>query len=235
MNIGYKKLQNGLIAELEILGENNEKRKNVVVKEMAKYRCSEVKVLSITDIDGILYDIGFSMYKWSFSYEVGKIIKTNYDTNIENVCSEGIHYFKNKERALRYYETVMSDNFTGKYEKFYDNGVLEFEKNYKNGLLDGCYTRRHENGVVSVRKHYINGLLDGIYESWYDNSKIHFKEHYINDKRDGESLGWYNNGQLSWQKHYKNGRLDGECKRWNLDGTLEYIKNYKDGEFIVES
>jgi hypothetical protein len=45
--IGYKKLQGGWIAKLQIIGQNNEHRKDIVNSQTAKYRCDKALVLEI--------------------------------------------------------------------------------------------------------------------------------------------------------------------------------------------
>jgi len=79
-HIGYKKLRDNLIAELEIIGCNNEKRLDIRDPINAKYRCSKVHVLSIKDHEGKSYEEGKSIYDERFIYKVGGIIiETEYE------------------------------------------------------------------------------------------------------------------------------------------------------------
>ena len=132
MNIGYKKLQNGYIAELEILGKTNENRRHIENPQYAKYRTSKVKVLKIfkNERRGIKQMNG--LYDKNFVYGVGKEIHVaNYDENMNNVCSQGIHYFKTLEQAKMW--KLNLDNYTGKYIEWYDNGNKWYEREYKDG------------------------------------------------------------------------------------------------------
>lgn len=70
-----------------------------------KCRCSEARVLSITNLDGTPADIleAFSAYDENFVYKVGDIVKVdNFDKNRWNECSTGIHFFITRQEAVDY-------------------------------------------------------------------------------------------------------------------------------------
>ncbi len=70
-----------------------------------KCRCSKAKVLEIQHIDGTLCDSieVMSDHDNSFVYKVGKIVSVdNFDGNIFNECSSGIHFFIAREMAVKY-------------------------------------------------------------------------------------------------------------------------------------
>ena len=98
--IGYKKCRNNLIVELEILEDAY--RCSATSK---KCRCSKAKVLSITNLDGSesKSDVAVSKYDSSFVYRIGGTVEvTNFDQNRWNECSTGIHFFMNREDAVKY-------------------------------------------------------------------------------------------------------------------------------------
>ena len=98
--IGYKKCRNDLIVELEI--PEDAYRCSATSK---KCRCSKAKVLSITNLDGSesKSDVAVSKYDSSFVYRIGETIEvTDFDQNRWNECSTGIHFFMNREDAVKY-------------------------------------------------------------------------------------------------------------------------------------
>ena len=98
--IGYKKCRNNLIVELEIPEDAH--RCSATSK---KCRCSKAKVLSITNLDGSesKSDVAVSKYDSSFVYRIGETIEvTDFDQNRWNECSTGIHFFMNREDAIKY-------------------------------------------------------------------------------------------------------------------------------------
>lgn len=98
--IGYKKCRNNLIVELEI--PEDAYRFSATSK---KCRCSKAKVLSITNLDGSesTSDVAISKHDSSFVYRIGETVEvTDFDQNRWNECSTGIHFFMNREDAVKY-------------------------------------------------------------------------------------------------------------------------------------
>ena len=98
--IGYKKCRNNLIVELEI--PEDAYRCSATSK---KCRCSKAKVLSITNLDGSesTSDVAVSKHDSSFVYRIGETVEvTDFDQNRWNECSTGIHFFMNREDAVKY-------------------------------------------------------------------------------------------------------------------------------------
>ena len=98
--IGYKKCRNNLIVELEI--PEDAYRCSATSK---KCRCSKAKVLSITNLDGSESKSGVAVSKYdsSFVYRIGETVEvTDFDQNRWNECSTGIHFFMNREDAIKY-------------------------------------------------------------------------------------------------------------------------------------
>ena len=98
--IGYKKCRNNLIVELEI--PDDAYRCSATSK---KCRCSKAKVLSITNLDGSesTSDVAVSKHDSSFVYRIGETVEvTDFDQNRWNECSTGIHFFMNREDAVKY-------------------------------------------------------------------------------------------------------------------------------------
>ena len=97
---GFKKLQNGYIAHIEI----PDTAERVGGLTGRKCRAESAIVLSITDSDGeyVFFPVG-SQYDSDFMYEVGKTVTPdawNSDERIE--CSQGIHFFLSLSEAETY-------------------------------------------------------------------------------------------------------------------------------------
>ena len=98
--IGYKKCRNNLIVKLEI--PEDAYRCSATSK---KCRCSKAKVLSITNLDGSesTSNVAVSKHDSSFVYRIGETVEvTDFDQNRWNECSTGIHFFINREDAVKY-------------------------------------------------------------------------------------------------------------------------------------
>jgi len=69
-----------------------------------KCRCSEAKVLEFYNLDGSVFDGEvISKYNPKFEYRKGEIIYPNsFDEDRWNECSNGIHFFMNRQEAIDY-------------------------------------------------------------------------------------------------------------------------------------
>src|SRR5271170_5380155 len=105
--------------------KTNECRKDVVDKNYAKFRADKLRVVKIINTNKptltkkYITHRGPNMVKTK--YVVNKIVESNeYDDNIDNVYSNGIHYFKTLLPA--YYYRDIPDKYNGKWIFWHDNG-----------------------------------------------------------------------------------------------------------------
>ncbi len=107
--IGWKKAK--------IQGEEDNHYRKVIVKleipasakrssaTTRKCRCDKAKVLEIYNLDGTIAKERqcLSCYDNDFIYEVGKVVKVDdFNEDRWNECSQGIHFFINRQEAIRY-------------------------------------------------------------------------------------------------------------------------------------
>ena len=98
--IAWKKLANGLIVKLKILTDSKRSRANG-----DKCRCDKALVLEFQNSDGSKSDLKtYTNNSYAeCTYTVGKIVKADkWDENRWNVCSNGIHFFLDRENAVNY-------------------------------------------------------------------------------------------------------------------------------------
>ena len=157
-HIGYKKCQDGRIVKLEIIGQHNENRKDIVDKNFARIRCSEARVLDIYDMydSRIKYSEAFGLHDRTFSYRRGEIVKSDhFDLDLEQVCSNGIHYYLSEEPAI--FWNIPKDR-DGMHKKFYQNGQIARVYNRKNGKFDGIYEEFDHDGKIRKRCTYKDSI-----------------------------------------------------------------------------
>ena len=96
--IGYKKAKDCIV---KLLIMEDSKRSSAT---SIKCRCDKAKVLDIEKIDSSeKVESVPSNYNNDFVYRVGEIVKVdNFDENRWNECSTGIHFFMNKQNAIKY-------------------------------------------------------------------------------------------------------------------------------------
>lgn len=96
--VGYKKASDKIVV-LEITADA--KRSSATT---AKCRCNKAVVLRIENLDGTPADISeiASNYDPNFIYKIGEIVEVpDFDENRWNECSAGIHFFLNKDNAIK--------------------------------------------------------------------------------------------------------------------------------------
>ena len=96
--IGYKKAGKYIV---KLLIMEDSKRNSATT---LKCRCDKAKVLDIEEIGtGEKVESTPSDYDINFVYKVGEIVKVDdFDENRWNECSSGIHFFMNKQNAIKY-------------------------------------------------------------------------------------------------------------------------------------
>ena len=144
----------------------NEMRKDIFDIKRAQYRGNKFKVIDIISKVGIknkkekenqinnIQEIS-SDYDSKFVYRKNEIVKCNdYDTNIVQECSSGIHYYLSWNSA--YYHRLdkilleKDTQYTGKDYLWYYNGKILTETNYVNGKLQGEEKSWHINGKIKT-------------------------------------------------------------------------------------
>ena len=100
MFIGFKKARGGYIVVLEI--PEDAKRLSATSR---KCRCDKAKVLEIQTMDGSKAGVTEvrSSYDYDFIYRIGETVSVdNFNEDRWNECSEGIHFFINRQEAVDY-------------------------------------------------------------------------------------------------------------------------------------
>ena len=68
-----------------------------------KCRCDKAQVLEITDLEGNVFEVACSSYKNEFVYRVGETVEVDdFYTDRFQECAAGIHFFVDREAAIRY-------------------------------------------------------------------------------------------------------------------------------------
>ena len=118
----------------------------------------------------------------------------------------------------------------GLHQRWYENGKLESEIQYKNGQYHGSRKQYYSNGKLASEGNFVNGKEDGTNKFWNEEGLL-IRELYFNfGKREGQTRGWYVNEQLHFQLNFNEDKLDGTSKIWHENGQLMYNFAFKKGE-----
>lgn len=106
---------------------------------------------------------------------------------------EGIVYVKGEKKP-----------YTGVIENYDLNGVLKIRNRYKKGKLDD-FTEYYENGKLQKDVMYKNGIKEGLYREYYEDGKLQKQGRYKNDVEEGSYREYYEDGTLAEEIIYERG------------------------------
>ena len=135
--------------------------------------------------------------------------------------------------------------------KWYKNGQMWSEGNFKNDIKDGLWTFWYENGqkrqegtykdnIPISEKHWTeDGLDNGEFILYDKNGDVWLKGNLNNNKFDGEFIeyGYFGGRDIYHKrslKNYRYGKLEGEYIYYFDTGDVNVIGNYKDGKLDGE-
>lgn len=158
----YKSCGNNIVVLKKLLQtRTNEKRKNIHDVRFAKFRADTLQVICIFSKTNPRIQ-SISTRNTIFTgiqllYKVGNIMCIdNYDTNLDEVCTTGIHYFKSVEAA---FHCELPNGYTGELITYYDDGKIEKKYNYQNGKIHGECTIWKHNGTTDLKCRFEYGKL----------------------------------------------------------------------------
>jgi antitoxin component YwqK of YwqJK toxin-antitoxin module len=109
-------------------------------------------------------------------------------------------------------ENRLTDGTTGELVsgqvKLYGNdGKLQSESNYKDGLVHGFSNSYHSNGVQATKTVFSNGAKAGTETWWGDNGLKSYEVNFLNGKMNGIETIWGEDGSITSQLRFKVGKL----------------------------
>jgi hypothetical protein len=93
----------------------------------------------------------------------------------------------------------------GLYEKWYQNGVKEYEAMYQHDLLVGASRQWHDTGQLWVEEEFVNGVQHGHRYVWDRAGRKRKEEHHWFGKPDGTWHTWDKDGEIKWTNQFDKG------------------------------
>lgn len=166
-----------VIVTLEVPADarHNMDRAGVVNKLTAKHRVDRAFVCEIRDADGNEYACASSMYHVPvISYHTGQVVQEHEYEKGDRVCAPGIHVFLTRRVAEQY----LNKPYDGLYEKYYDNGQMDVQIEYKYGMQHGPYKSWYCNGVPNFFGEYEHGSPVGTHRLWNCKGELQSEKSY---------------------------------------------------------
>ncbi|EDY82294.1 hypothetical protein VDG1235_1914 [Verrucomicrobiia bacterium DG1235] len=109
---------------------------------------------------------------------------------------------------------------------WYDNGQMEVEEFFANGLSDGVRTRWHPDGSKKSEAPIVKGVIDGVFKQWHENGVLAAEVHMDNGKNDGLARAWYPSGTLKSRVTFSDG-VAGESAFFPDDLSIAQVDQAK--------
>lgn len=160
----------------------NEDRKCVINTDHAKFRADKLMVVKIINInDGSMSStkiVNAYLPSKSLEYKVGSVVECDeFNTDLDEVCGGGIHYFKTLITAYYYDDgEKRQQTYTGKWMEWRDDGQILRETDYSNGVLNGSSKTFYDNGKAWIEHKHKNGHKVGTWFGLYDDKGRKFSE-----------------------------------------------------------
>ena len=220
--LGYKVAKSfgkRVVITLEIPEDaiTNMKRKDIAKAETAKYRTMKAKVIKIEDSDGKTYNeaVSFNFDKNQVKYSLDEeLVCHDFNMNLEETCSTGIHFFLSKSLAERY---GLDSIENGVLTWYYANGKKDVDRTFVNGSKTQ-YDEWYENGNKHKEFKYLNEKQNGVQSVWYENGNKHQEWTCIDGVDQGVHRAWFENGKKNMEITMVDGKKHGDCYYWKDDG-----------------
>jgi uncharacterized protein len=147
----------------------------------------------------------------------------------EKTMEEGkvkeVKYFYDSKNHLMSKGHYLDGRKEGTYEYYYENGEPKALETYTN---DQMLTEKRwfENGHLNMEANYENGMLEGILKKYFDNGQLMLEQEYVKDKKHGKYTSYYSNGNLCNEGFYMNDEPKGDMKYYRQDGSFDHVKNF---------
>ena len=110
-------------------------------------------------------------------------------------------------------EIENNEPFTGVVFALYNNGNIQYEWSYVDGIPNGFWKYYFYTGKVQYEFTYIKGNKHGPCRAWHFNGKLNFESQYKDDVLNGEQVFWTYNGELDHKRVYAKGTCISGCEQ----------------------
>lgn len=194
----------------------NEGRLDIVNPSRASYRADKLEICLIVDMSNMSEkdSVISHWYGLVTTYTVGQITQAdNFDMNISNTDSGGIHYFKSVVQPY-YYGIPISSDYVGE-------NITDYIDWYPNGSILSCGGFLHGERIGQWLHYFSNGnpSNDGIYNS-VGKKEGKWTEYYSDSTL--KSVGSYdkNGDKIGYWSYYD---INGDQKEYEYDKCMRRL------------
>jgi len=209
---------------------------------------NQVHELDLNDINKKLeknnIEIDSSNSKEILSFIKDNILSKEQKNHEKETVKDGPHktFFEDLEDVVCEEGFQKNGKWDGPYKSYHNNGELNFEGNYKEGIRVGRWKVYGRTTPYIEKQGFKGGLIqDFHYKENYDSkdheilsSDEHSKLNHIHSSGilHGAYKDYYYNGNVDTEGSFVHGKRDGLWKKYSFQGELKTEEQYKVGKLI---
>ena len=147
-------------------------------------------------------------------------------------CSNSKVEIKNDSgKVTESYEVNKEGEKHGKYTAFYDDGKINEEATYINGVLTGKRIIYHPNGKVEIEETYDDkGVMNGPYKSYFESGVLELEKEYKDNMILGAIKVYYPSGSIKEEVSMENNTENGPFTEYHENGKVHWKGTYRNGD-----
>jgi|GEM_PF-1931269 hypothetical protein len=143
-------------------------------------------------------------FKWRKIYYEGTNNLAEIATSYEKYAVNEVYHLNGN---LNFIDTVdFIGNRIGHFKKYHDNGNIQEESFFKDGLRHGYTKYYYKSGQLHLEGNFNLGKKSGVIKYYYENGKLKSEEEFLIGIRHGVSKYYNSNGDLILIEKYKEGK-----------------------------
>ncbi len=134
-----------------------------------------------------------------------------------------VTYYDPEKKHLQEDYFVLPDNndiINGKYKRYFENGNVEVEGMFEDGVRNGTFLEYHENGKLLRKISYVNGMRHGAVEVYNEDGEFVQRAFYQNNLLVDSIRAFYEGGALRMEGMFVQGKPDGVLKDDDPSGKV---------------
>lgn len=119
--------------------------------------------------------------------------------------------------------------FTGNLIEIYTTEDRKLEIGIRNGKVDGLSRGWYEDGQLETEEHFVDGISDGLRTRWHPNGVKKSETEIVDGRLSGHHIEWHDNGTKAAEAIMVDGQPEGLVESWHPSGKLKSRVVYEKG------
>jgi SAM-dependent methyltransferase len=124
--------------------------------------------------------------------------------------------------------------YTGLVIDYYLNGKEQEEARMVRGVAEGIMRRWYQNGQVQLEREYKAGRIDGMVREYYEDGTLWKEGRFADDKAEGPWKAYFPNGRVQLINNYLHGDLVDSAVKYYSTGAISQRIPFNNGKPVLD-